>query len=62
MNGWPQPGGWHEGRVPRAGALPSNATPAQMKALAADVAAGGSVREAAELVGIPAEHPEASPR
>jgi len=34
------------------GALPSNATPAQMKALAAYVAAGGSVPDAAELVGI----------
>ena len=34
------------------GALPSNATPAQMKALAAFVAAGGSVPDAAELVGI----------
>jgi hypothetical protein len=51
MNGWPQPGGWHEGRVPRRRA-PSNATPAQMKALAAYVAAGGSVPEAAEFVGI----------
>jgi predicted ArsR family transcriptional regulator len=34
------------------GALPSTATPAQMKALAAYVAAGGSVQDAAELVGI----------
>ena len=34
------------------GALPSTATPAQMKALAAYVAAGGSVTEAADLVGI----------
>jgi DNA-binding MarR family transcriptional regulator len=34
------------------GALPSNATPAQMKALAAYVAAGGSVPDAAGLVGI----------
>jgi len=32
------------------GALPSTATPAQMKALAAYVAAGGSVADAAELV------------
>ena len=34
------------------GALPSTATPAQTKALAAYVAAGGSVDTAAELVGI----------
>jgi predicted ArsR family transcriptional regulator len=34
------------------GALPSTATPARMKALAAYVAAGGSVPGAAELVGI----------
>jgi DNA-binding NarL/FixJ family response regulator len=34
------------------GALPSTATPAQMKALVAYVAAGGSVPEAARLVGI----------
>lgn len=34
------------------GALPSTATPAQVKALAAYVAAGGSVQDAAELVGI----------
>jgi DNA-binding CsgD family transcriptional regulator len=34
------------------GRLLSAATPAQMKVLAAYVAAGGSVREAAELVGI----------
>jgi DNA-binding MarR family transcriptional regulator len=34
------------------GALPLIATPAQMKALAAYVAAGGSVSDAAELVGI----------
>jgi predicted ArsR family transcriptional regulator len=34
------------------GKLPSAATPAQMKALAAYVAAGGSVQDAAELVGI----------
>jgi predicted ArsR family transcriptional regulator len=34
------------------GELPSTATPAQMKALAAYVAAGGSVQDAAELVGI----------
>ena len=34
------------------GALPSTATPAQMKALAAYVAAGGSVTDAADLVGI----------
>ena len=33
------------------GALPTTATPSQMKALAAYVAAGGSVQEAAELVG-----------
>ena len=33
------------------GALPSTATPAQMRALAAYVAAGGSVREAAKGVG-----------
>ena len=33
------------------GALPSTATPAQMKALAAYVAAGGSVPEAARRVG-----------
>lgn len=33
------------------GALPSTATPAQMKALAAYVAAGGSVPEAAKRVG-----------
>ena len=33
------------------GALPSSATPAQMKALAAYVAAGGSVSEAARRVG-----------
>ena len=33
------------------GALPSTATPAQMRALAAYVAAGGSVREAAKRVG-----------
>lgn len=33
------------------GALPSTATPAQMKALAAYVAAGESVREAAKCVG-----------
>ncbi len=33
------------------GALPSTATPAQMKALAAYVAAGGSVPGAAERVG-----------
>ncbi len=33
------------------GALPSNATPAQMKSLAAYVTAGGSVQEAANLVG-----------
>jgi hypothetical protein len=37
------------------GALPSNATPAQVKALAAYVAAGGSVPHAAE-------YREASPR
>ena len=34
------------------GKLPSTATPAQMNALAAYVAAGGSVLDAAELVGI----------
>ena len=34
------------------GALPSTATPAQVKALAAYVAAGGSVQDAAELEGI----------
>lgn len=34
------------------GALPATATPAQMNALAAYVAAGGSVDHAAELVGI----------
>ncbi len=34
------------------GALPATATPAQMNALAAYVAAGGSVDNAAELVGI----------
>jgi hypothetical protein len=34
------------------GALPSTATPAQMKALAAYVAAGGSVPEAAALAGM----------
>lgn len=34
------------------GALPSSATPAQMRALAAYVAAGGSVPEAAKRVGI----------
>ncbi len=34
------------------GALPATATPAQMNALAAYVAAGGSVHDAAELVGI----------
>lgn len=34
------------------GALPSTATPAQMKALTAYVVAGGSVHAAAELVGI----------
>ena len=33
------------------GALPSNATPAQMKALAAYVAAGGSVPKAARGLG-----------
>lgn len=33
------------------GAFPSTATPAQMRALAAYVAAGGSVREAASRVG-----------
>lgn len=33
------------------GGLPSTATPAQMRALAAYVAAGGSVREAARRVG-----------
>lgn len=34
------------------GSPPSTATPAQMRALAAYVAAGGSVPKAAELVGI----------
>jgi len=34
------------------GALATTATPAQMKALAAYVAVGGSVSDAAELVGI----------
>ena len=35
----------------RRGELPSTATPAQMKALAAYVAAGGSISEAARRVG-----------
>ena len=34
------------------GALPATATPAQRNALAAYVAAGGSVRHAAQIVGI----------
>jgi DNA-binding NarL/FixJ family response regulator len=51
MSGWPRPGGWHEGRVLR-GELPLQATQRQMDVLAAYVAAGGSVHDAAELVGI----------
>ena len=43
---------WHEGRVPARRALAPQATQRQMDVLAAFVAAGGSVPDAAELVGI----------
>ena len=51
MSGSPQQGGWHEGRVPSRRA-PAPGDQRQMDVLAAYVAAGGSVHDAAELVGI----------
>ena len=51
MSGSPRRGGWREGRVPARRALAA-ATQRQMDVLAAYVAAGGSVQDAAELVGI----------
>ena len=51
MSGSPRPGDWHEGRDLR-GALSRPATRRQMDVLAAFVAVGGSVPDAAELVGI----------
>ena len=51
MSGWPRRGDWHEERIPARRALP-HATQRQMDVLAAYVAAGGSIQEAAELVGI----------
>jgi predicted ArsR family transcriptional regulator len=51
MSGSPRPGAWHEGGVP-ARSLSRPATQRQMDVLAAYVAAGGSVTDAAELVGI----------
>jgi hypothetical protein len=51
VSGWLPPGEWHEGGVLR-GALPRTPTPRQVDVLAAFVAAGGSVADAAALVGI----------
>ena len=51
MIGSPQPGGWHEGRI-SAGSLPLTRTARQVDVLAAFVAAGGSVADAAASVGI----------
>ena len=51
MSGSPRSGDWHDGRIP-AGALPRAATQRQMDVLAAFVAAGGSVSDAATRVGI----------
>jgi hypothetical protein len=50
MSGWPRRGGWREGYL--RGALSPKATQRQVDVLAAYVAAGGSVQDAAELVGI----------
>lgn len=44
------------------GVLPPQATRRQMDVLAAYVAAGGSVHDAAELVGYQAQHRQAAPR
>ncbi len=51
MNGSPQPGGRHEGRVPARRAVDAR-DPAPLEVLAAFVAAGGSVSAAARVVGI----------
>ena len=51
MNGWPQSGGWHEGGLPtRRPAIAADTAP-DGRACGL-VASGGSVRDAAELIGI----------
>lgn len=51
MSGSPRSSDWHEGRV-HAGRAFARRDPGQMDVLAAYVAAGGSVSDAARLVGI----------
>ncbi len=52
MSGSLRPGGWHEGRVPARRPLSRPATPRLQNVLATYVADGGSVPNAADLVGI----------
>jgi predicted ArsR family transcriptional regulator len=51
MSGWRRQGGWHERRVPPRFTARGR-TARQVDVLAASVAAGGSVKDATELVGI----------